>query len=319
MVKNSLDHGTHTEVQNAWSQPCVGSGHGSHRVLVVGYLQGPRPDGLDCDRPLLVVCGNCAARTVWRCKNHRESRCRSCSNRYRLRVRRIASDGMLSRCRTGHQGMLTVTAPSSGGHLGWVVDWNHKEPRPVCSCDQKMAGGLGVWNASAGKRWNRLRGDLARLYPGLVYLRVVEIQERGAIHLHILVWTPKPLVLNEVQTLAMLAGFGCVIDYEESVGTGHAHYVSKYATKSTDQRQEVPWEQDRLDRSTGEVRAVTDAKYRNWSCSRDWGLTMKAVEAAIREAAQKRAAEVAESPTLATELGEHAGTGSPVIAGEPPP
>ena len=314
MVKNSLGHGTVTEVQNAWSQPCVGGGHGSHRVHVVGYLQGSRPDGLDCDRPLLVVCGDCAARTVWRCKNHRESRCRSCSTRYRLRVRRIASEGLLTRCRTGHQGMLTVTAPSEGEHLGWVIDWDHKEPRPVCSCDQKMAGGLGTWNASAGRRWNRLRGDLARLYPGLVYLRVVEIQERGAIHLHVLVWTPKPLVLNEVQTLAMLAGFGCVIDYEASIGTGHATYVSKYATKATDQRAEVPW--DVLDLETGEVLAVKEAKYRNWSCSRDWGLTMKALEAGIREAAQKRASLMAESPTLATEL---AGTDSPVIAGQPPP
>ncbi len=207
---------------------------------------------------------------------------------------------MLRHCATGHQGMLTVTAPSEGEHLGWVVDWDHKNPRPVCSCDRQMAGGLGTWNASAGKRWNRLRGDLARLYSGLIYLRVVEIQERGAIHLHVLVWTPIPLVLNEVQTLAMLAGFGCVIDYERSEGTGHATYVSKYATKATDQRQDVPWEEDKVDRATGEVQAVTDARYRNWSCSRDWGLTMKALEAGIREAAQKRAAVLAESPTLAT-------------------
>ena len=215
--------------------------------------------------------------------------------------------------------MLTLTAPSEGEHLSWVVDWDRKLARPVCSCDQEMAGGLGAWNASAGSRWNRLRGDLARLYPGLIYLRVVEIQERGAIHLHVLVWTPIPLVLNEVQTLAVLAGFGCVIDYEASVGTGHATYVSKYATKATDQRQDVPWEAIKVDRTTGEVEAVTDAKYRNWSCSRDWGLTMKALEAGIREAAQKRAALMAESPTLATELGVHAGIGSPVVAGLSPP
>lgn len=317
MVRNSVGHGTVTEAQNAWSTPCVGSGDGSHRVHVVGYLQGPRPDGLDCDRPLLVVCGSCAARTAWRCKNHRETRCRSCSNRYRMRVRRIASDGMLSRAGSGQQGMLTLTAPSPGEHLGWVVDWDGKTPRPVCSCDRHLVGGLGSWNASAGKRWNRLRGDLARLYPGLIYLRVVEVQERGAIHLHVLVWTPEALVPTEVQSLALLAGFGCVIDYEISHGTGHATYVSKYATKAADQRQEVPW--DVVDRDTGEVQAVKEAKYRNWSCSRDWGLTMKALEAGIREAAQKRAALLAESPTLATELGETAGTGSPVIAGQPPP
>jgi hypothetical protein len=181
-----------------------------------------------------------------------------------------------------------------------------------------MVGGLGTWNASAGKRWNRLRTDLARLYPGIVFLRAVEVQERGAIHLHVIVWTPIPLVLNEVQTLARVAGFGCVIDFKPARAgdTRQAAYVSKYVTKATDQRGEVPW--DVVDLETGEVTAVDEAKFRTWSCSRDWGLTMKALEAGIREAAQRRAAMVRELPTAATELGEHAGTVGPVIAGQPP-
>jgi len=215
--------------------------------------------------------------------------------------------------------MLTVTAPAEDEHLGWVVDWDRKTPRAVCGCEGQIIGGLGSWNASAGKRWNRLRGELARLYPGIVFLRAVEVQERGAIHLHVIVWTPEPLVLREVQALALDAGFGCVIDFKPAKAgdTRQAAYVSKYVTQATDQRGEVPW--DVVDRESGEVVAVSGAKFRTWSCSRDWGLTMKAVEEGIRTAAKKRATALRESATLATELADHAGTDSPVIAGQPPP
>lgn len=214
--------------------------------------------------------------------------------------------------------MLTITAPSEDEHLAWVVDWDGKTPRSVCACQRHLVGGLGSWNASAGKRWNRLRGELARLYPGIVYLRAVEVQERGAIHLHVIVWTDTPLALTRVQALAIEAGFGCVIDFKPARpgDTSQAAYISKYVTKATDQRGEVPW--DVVNLETGEVRAVKEAKFRTWSCSRDWGLTMKALEAGIREAAQRRAAMLRELPTLATELGEHAGTDGPVIAGQPP-
>lgn len=287
---------------------------------VVGYLSGPRPRGMDCERPLLLVCRNgCGVTAVQRCKNHRESKCTPCSAKYRLKVRRVAADGMLSRCRSGHQGMLTLTAPSEGGHLGWVVDWDGKTPRPVCDCDSGMVGGLGSWNASAGKRWNRLRGELVRLYPGMVFLRAVEVQERGAIHLHVIVWTPTLLRLDTVQTLAIEAGFGCVLDFKPAKAgdTRQAHYVSKYVTKATDQRGQVPW--DVLDLETGEVQAVKEAKFRTWSASRAWGMKMKDVDAGIREAARARAARLRESLTVATGLGEGAGTSVPVIAGQPPP
>jgi hypothetical protein len=287
---------------------------------VVGYLRGPRPNGMDCDKPLQVLCGEgCGAKTVIRCKNHRETRCGACSTRYRLKVRRVASDGMLLRAASGYQGMLTLTAPSEGEHIGWVVAWDGKSPRAVCNCDGQMVGGLGSWNASAGKRWNRLRGELVRLYPGMIFFRAVEVQKRGGIHLHVLVWTSTPLVLQEVQTLAVHAGFGCVIHFQPAKAgdTRQAHYVSKYVTKATDQRGEVPW--DVLDQATGEVQAVKEAKFRTWSSSRDWGMTMKAVDAGIREAARNRADRLLELATVATVLGECAGTDGPVIAGQPPP
>jgi hypothetical protein len=186
-----------------------------------------------------------------------------------------------------------------------------------------MVGGLGSWNSSAGKRWNGLRGALVRLYPGMEFFRAVEPQERGALHLHVIVWTPMPLVLNDVQALALAAGFGCVIHYREAPAgdTGAAHYVSKYVTKATDQRQDVPW--DVLDQETGEVVAVKDARYRTWSSSRGWGMSMRIVEAGIRDAARARAA-VRESLSAATGLVAEAvlasaGIGGPVIAGLSPP
>jgi hypothetical protein len=179
-----------------------------------------------------------------------------------------------------------------------------------------MVGGLGSWNASAGKRWNVLRGALMRLYPDAQFFRAVEPQERGALHLHVIWWSPTPLVLKDVQPLAVAAGFGCVIHYRPSPAgdTGAAAYVSKYVTKATDQREDVPW--DVVDRETGEVEAVKDARYRTWSCSRGWGMTMRMVEQGIRDAARKRAARLLESLTLATVF---AGTDGPVIAGLSPP
>ena len=257
---------------------------------MVGYLRGPRPDGMDCDRPLQLVCRHCPSSSVMRCKNHRASRCKSCSTHYRNRVRRVASQGMLERCHVGVQGMLTLTAPSEDEHDQWVIGWDRKTPRPRCGCHGEMVHGIGFWNGTASQRWNRLRTYLAREYPGMQFLRTVELQQRGALHLHVITWTPNGLDLQRVQALALSAGFGCSVDWKQAApgDTRQAAYVSKYVTKATDQREETPW--DVLDLATGEVREVVEAKYRTWSSSQGWGCTMKAVEAGIREAARRRAA-----------------------------
>lgn len=187
--------------------------------------------------------------------------------------------------------MLTLTAPSEGEHLGWVVGWDGKSERPQCGCHRSAELGLGVWNASAAGRWNRLRTALRREYPHLVYFRAVEVQDRGAIHLHVIVWTARPLDLRMVQSLAVAAGFGCVLDFAPARpgDTRQAHYVSKYVTKSCDLREATPWET--VDRGTGELTAVPEATYRTWSSSADWGMKMRELEAAIRLAAARRAAE----------------------------
>lgn len=306
--------------QDAWTAPCRGVGDGSHRVHVVGYLRGPRPAGMVCEQPVRVVCRNpgCSASTAWRCSSHRESRCRACAEVYRRRLSRLAEYGMSTRDGQGHMGMLTVTAPSPEEHRRWAV--RPTAHRDICSCQRHMVGGLGAWNASASRRWNHLRTLLTRDHPDLVFLRAVEVQKRGALHLHIIVWTPKPLVLQRVQELAMRSGFGCVLDFAPCAPGSRraAYYVSKYVTKACDSRGVVPWTADVVDQETGEVQALdVVATYRTWSASRSWGITMAQIRAAAARAvaAHRAALEAATLGPPATATRE----GAPASVGDPPP
>lgn len=227
---------------------------------------------------------------------------------------------MLNHSDSGYLYLLTLTAPAAEEHQQWVVGWDGKSERPVCGCDEGLAAGLGVWNAAASSHWNRLRTSLKRLYPGLEYFKAVETQTRGAIHYHLPIWSGTPMNAVEVQALALRAGFGCVIDLG-AIATGDlraAAYVSKYVSKATDTRDEVPWQADVVDEVTGEVRLMhTEARYRTWSASRGWGMTMRAVREMIREAAVRRAAvllELAESMPA-----PHQGDPlTPPMVGDPP-
>lgn len=281
-----------------WDAGCVDGPDHEHTPHVLGYRpDGFRTDGLDCHKPLAVRCRVCRADTSWQCRNHRRSKCPPCSGRYGRKVRRVAHEGMRSRDRdrAGVLGMLTLTGPGErAGHLRFIPGKGGPH-RPVCGCENLTAGpgGLGAWNATAAKRWNRLRTALRQRYPGATFFRAVETQKRGALHLHVLLWTPDGIDLLEVHRLALLAGFGCAIDWEEAT-TGSpkkfAHYVSKYVTKSTDTREECPWTVDEIDTETGEVLAKNvPARYRTWSMSRDWGPTMKMVAAVIAAGARRRA------------------------------
>lgn len=255
-----------------------------------------------------------------RCGNHRASKCGPCSDRYRQRVRRVAAEGLLNHSGSGFLYLLTVTAPAADEHLQWVPGWDRKSDRPVCGCEAQLEGGLGLWNASASKRWNRLRTSLKRLSPDLEYFKAVETQKRGAIHYHLPIWSPVPLNVVVVQALALRAGFGCVLDLDpiKSGDLRAASYVSKYVSKATDARDDVPWTADVVNEHTGEVRLLhTSARYRTWSASRGWGLTMKALREALREAARARAARLAEVagdlPALTS-----AGVLVPAPSGDPP-
>jgi hypothetical protein len=102
----------------------------------------------------------------------------------------------------------------------------------------------------------------------------------------------------------MDAGFGHSLDLVP-VAPGskrEAYYVSKYVTKATDARDEVPWRGEVVDVATGEVTmGLVSARYRTWSMSREWGMTMADVRAEAAVYAAKKRQE-RESESLAAAL-----------------
>lgn len=132
---------------------------------------------------------------------------------------------------------------------------------------------------------------LRRELPDLEFMRGVEVQDgkrrddgrgRGALHDHFLFRTAYPVDERLIRRLAMRAGFGHSVEMTECApgSKREAYYVSKYITKATDSRQQVPWRADVVDVETGEVsRELVAGRYRTWSCSRRWGVTMAQVRA----------------------------------------
>jgi hypothetical protein len=272
--------------------PTCGERGESCRLRVVGYLQGPSPAGVECDRPLRTVCGVCgSAGRVWRCSNHRESRCKPCAARYRRRLLRVADSGMGGR-RSGMMALLTFTAPSAAGAHCKRAGCKALDGRcghELCPCTPVGGVDLAEWNASHSRRWNHLLTLMRRRYPHMTFMRGVEVQQRGALHDHAIAWSPTcPFTVSELRSMAMAAGFGHSVDVAPCVpGSRKAgYYVSKYVTKSCDQREEVPWKADVVDLQTGEItREVVRARYRTWSMGRQWGLTMKEIRLRCQEQA----------------------------------
>jgi hypothetical protein len=285
--------------------PSIADGHAVVQpppVRVVGYVRGPRTDGLDCDRPLLVMRHDGAtgltSRETWLCSNHRSDRCGPCSSRYRRRVESVAGEGIYIRGNGGgYFYLLTLTAPGSREHY-------HANGRP-CRCTPPGGVDLAEWNPTAAKRWNALLVAIERRYlvrPS--YFRAAEVQDRGAIHYHVLLWTPRKLQIKALRELAVTAGFGHEIDLQPVDRNSRkvARYVSKYVAKSTDMRDEVPWAGDVVDLETGELtHGDCRATYRTWSQARSWGTSMADIRAAARDKAtwlqSVRAAGVNRPPT----------------------
>jgi hypothetical protein len=240
------------------------------------------PDGV-CVNPLLFWDYLLERPVLRRCGAHRSKHCPSCATTYRRRVRRVAATGCLDRAAAGgFLGMATFTAPGVPGHRRWVPGGRATE---LCDCHGAAVGGLGFWNSEAGRRWNHLRTLLRRDFPGAEFFRAVEVQERGALHLHVVFWSPTRVNVHVLQRLALAAGFGCNTRWDAAGAdpTRFAGYVSKYVTKATDARGEVPWET--VNEYNGELREVKPT-FRTWSQSRGFGCTMKAHTDAI--AAQRR-------------------------------
>jgi hypothetical protein len=201
--------------------------------------------------------------------------------------------------------MLTLTAPGDRQH--------HRRDGSACPCTPPGGVDLADWNPRAGERWNRLRTWLTR--QGLVsYFRAVEVQKRGALHLHVLLATQGILALEAVREAAMDAGFGHSVDLaclDSGREVRAALYAAKYVTKSCDSRAEVPWLRERVDYVTGEVTDQTEATFRTWSRSASWGVSMQEIRAAIRRAAGR----VEPQPAIAQSDGQQ----EPAVVAAPPP
>jgi len=283
-------------------------------VRVGGYLRVGRVEGLDCDQPLLVL-HSCGATDIRPCGCHRESRCVPCSWRYRRRLTRIADDGAPA---GGFLYLLTLTAPGSSAHRMPSGD--------LCPCTPANGVRLSEWNPTASARWGVLRAKIKRLVPDFQYLRAVEVQKRGALHLHVIVWSPVQLDRALLRRWAIVAGFGHELDLAPITpgSRKHAYYVAKYVTKACDSRDVVPWGADVVDEKTGEVkRQLVDGRYRTWSASQGWGLTMaqiKKICAAQRARRLEAAASALEGVTIAGTVPVGVGTSSvgPLLAHAPP-
>jgi hypothetical protein len=143
-----------------------------------------------------------------------------------------------------------------------------------CPCTTEDGVDLAVWNATLGKRWNRLCQDLRRFFGEHVeYFRAVEVQERGALHLHVLIRfrRGRRLRIRQVRDLAIKHGFGHSVDISKELDERGCWYVAKYVSKAASERELVPW----VALTTGEV--ALRAPYRCWTASRRWGQTMAAL------------------------------------------
>lgn len=264
----------------------------------VGYLRGPRPAWLDCDRPLRAVCRDCDHETRWACQGHRESRCKPCSARYRRRVGEVAVSGPKRRP-GGYWYLGTLTAPGERQHV--------TRDGQVCPCTPPGGVDLASWNASHSRRWNHFRTALRRVYAGVEFMRGVEVQQRLALHDHFMVWSEVPIRKGVLRDLAMRAGFGHSVDLAPITSAKQvAYYVSKYVVKATDSRDEVPWRGQVVDKETGEVtEELVPARYRTWSCSRQYGDRMVDVKARARERVQAMEQAIADAAPglLIAELG----------------
>jgi hypothetical protein len=111
-----------------------------------------------------------------------------------------------------------------------------------------------------------------------------------------------------LRLLAIKHGFGHSVDLQLVTSESAASYCAKYVSKSASDRDRLPW----LDRATGEV--VTGCRrYRTWTASRRWGLTMLALKRAqaawFLEAAAGEPAQGANAPEPIT--GGATGTAKP--------
>jgi hypothetical protein len=155
------------------------------------------------------------------------------------------------------------------------------------------------------------------------FFRCVEVQERGALHDHLLMVATTTVDVDRVRELAMRCGFGHAVDVKV-IGNrkaGAAHYAAKYVSKACDVRSEVPWAGDVMNLETGEItRGAVHARYRTWSSSRSWGLTMKLLRARQRECVLQHQEQLHDAAlAVAVLIADQGLVKEPAICGPAPP
>lgn len=277
-VTRTTDHEGHLGATSRDGEGCLDGSR--HRMRVVGSVPSGKRSRMDCEQPLRAVCRECDAVEFWRCDSYG---CLPCGEVKKKRLARLVDNGAAIHLANGMVGyFLTLTAPGRDAHRRW---YQGKRPATRRECDCHEHGETdGSWNSQESAHWNRLRTALTRDRQ-VIFCGAVETQKRGMLHRHVLMFVDDVMTHEEVQSLALSAGYGCVLDLEPVRSAEKAaRYIAKYVTKSSGDRATIPWE--RVDYSTGEV-VTKKATYRLWSSSRRWGVTMTEIKST--QAAQARA------------------------------
>jgi hypothetical protein len=281
-------------------------------VRVVGRVPLSARGGTDCVQPLRAVCRECGHSESWRCDTYG---CPPCGETKRRRLMRVIEDGSGQHLENGLHGyFVTLTAPGTRDHRRW---YQGRRPANRSDCHCHLHGlTAGQWNRQESACWNRLRTAIAR-ERDVIFAGAVETQQRGLLHRHVVLFADSPLAFEQVQQLAIRAGYGCVLDVEPLQSAKKAaRYVAKYVTKSTSERSVVPWSRMLVNLDTGEVHEVAvPATFRLWSSSRRWGITMKQLKSAAGAQARARAMYLRELVQLLAE--DAGGPDTPALADSP--
>ena len=234
----------------------------------------------DCSRPTLLRCAYCESVLRVRCRATREDRCAGCAARHRRNVARVFRSGFAQDRPAGFF-FVTLTAGGESDGLEWDREQCGHSPGE-CSGDKGCVVELvpmATWNGRAPQRWSHFVTEMRRqLKRPVQFCGSWEVQGRGALHRHALMWCPgvtRQRFRAAVRLCAYRYGFGRQHDTQTISGDDareiarKAGYCAAYCTKGGDRART-------LNTSTGEIRS---GGYRPWSASRGWGLTMKAIRA----------------------------------------
>jgi len=155
-------------------------------------------------------------RIVARCNRRK---CPACGPQWARKTKAALLAGLRTHRAEMHTAFLTVTAPGQDGGLADGRGY----PIPEA---------IEEWNDDAADRWNHLRTRLRQIYPMMEFFRVGELQERGAIHYHIIARNIPGLSKETLSGIAVQCGFGFIADVRPMRhAAGVAAYLAKYLLK----------------------------------------------------------------------------------------